>query len=197
MSSETSPAGLPANLKLLLTEQLDGDEHVLWTAVPNWRRAARQKILAALLGAVVCTYAVYEIFFKHGTSGLSALTRISWGIFFLLGLQLLIAPFRSAWQLRRTLYALTNRRAFVIMMGRQISVQTFKTFRLGHVETLMDGTGGGDLIFGRALQYAPGGPRYEREVGFYALEDVPAAVAALKASHQRPGQPVEARSEEE
>ena len=174
-------------LKRVLSEQLEADEHVLWSSMPVPARAANQKILGTLLGALFCAAAVYEWFFDKGlsTAG-SPYGRTCLLILALLYLGSLVAPFRAAWKARRTLYAITNRRAFVIVMGRQLVIQSFKTFRLGHVETSMNSTGGGDLIFGRAMQYAPGGPRYEREVAFYHLEDVHAAVAALKSSHNRP-----------
>jgi hypothetical protein len=199
MSSPSSQTALSASLKGVLAEQLEPDEHVLWTAAPQPRRAANRKSLPAVAGVVLCVCAVFAVFFGSGRFAVPSTSWLSaalWAYFFFFGLGLIAAPFRGAWRARRTLYALTNRRAFVIVLGRQINIQTFKTFRLGHVETVLKDAGGGDLIFGRALQYAPGGPRYELEVGFYDLEGVNAALAALKASHSKPAPAAVATSDE-
>ena len=187
MSSQVPQTALRNRLKSVLSEQLEGDEYLLWTSMPLPRQAATQKIYIALAGVLCCVAALHAWFFDKIFHPLGLVYgQIGWLAVLVLGILWLAAPLRAGWKAGRTMYAISNRRAFVIVLGRKIFIQAFKTFRLGHVETLLNRSGCGDLMFGRALQYAPGGPRYEREVGFYGLEDVHEAVAALKASHEKP-----------
>ena len=125
---------LPASLRTLIEAELDPGEHLTWLAQPLGGRLARQAVPAALFGGVWTLLAVlWTAGAAWGTGAAPA--DAGWfrwfplfGLpFILVGLGLLLSPWRAHRRAGRSAYVLTNRRALLFLghSARRTEVRAF------------------------------------------------------------------------
>jgi hypothetical protein len=150
--------GLPSELDAKVRAELRFGEVLLWSGQPNPAYFARRALPAAIIGAVVTTISL--LFFLHhvwesltvgrkgGVDHGGAESWIVIGLFSLIGLGLMSAPFWERRNAKRTCYALTDRRAIVweAEYSGEVEVRSFRPEDLNRVYRV-ENHRGGDLVF--------------------------------------------------
>lgn len=166
----------------------DADEKVLWTGQPDPRRAAVRALPASFGGIPVTAFAMFfmvsiAVTHRHGALG-GGRVHIDWlsaifGIPILVaGCYLLLAPLWAIRQATRTTYAITSKRAMILIPGRTDSVETFGPRDLQWIRLKLRKNETGDLGF-KSVQTTPPQvwwrfdyrypePRFE-DVGFFGV----------------------------
>jgi hypothetical protein len=180
---------IPSSLQALLARELARGERVVWLAQP----APVARVLASastfLVGipflafALFWTWAATGGFASPWTAYSIVFTRFAYlwgGMFIVSGAAMLLSPVWAWWVARRTLYAVTDRRAIVIEMPlRQVTIRTFAGEQLATATRRENPSGRGDLIFDREASNGRRGQTVYRDIGFFGIEDVTAVQALL------------------
>ncbi len=167
----------------VIKTELDKGERVLWTGQPDAARLMERALPGAAFGVFGLSFL---LFWMWGTTNelrqkLSAgLTPDLLNIFFAalglvgigLTLILIIWPFLEHNRAPHTFYALTNRRALIIVEGVvENRVQTVKPAEFA-LERRDKTDGRGDLILKREVNSQPGRRYADTEIGFFGIENV-------------------------
>lgn len=182
---------LPFDLQRRLDDELDSSERLLWAGQPDPGRMARQGGCLAAFGIPWTLFAVFWTVtasgiggiissgFPGGSRGPGALFGLFGLPFIAVGLGLLTAPFWMARRARRTIYAVTDKRALIIEggFGGSFSVRSLAPPLLADRARNQRSDDSGDLVFTRTRQVTwqntSDGPRSNTSVaGFYAVADV-------------------------
>ncbi len=173
-----------------LTERLDAElakgERVVWSGQPIAWRFVWPSVFIVLFGIPWTAFAIFWIATASGIAGhvpgeapgVFSLFRFFplFGIpFVLVGLVMLSAPYWALRRARRTVYAITDRRALLIEGGllRGVSVRSIEPERLNDVTRTQFDDGSGSLILRRQYQ----GNVHNRgaqflNIGFHCIPDV-------------------------
>ena len=180
---------LNPRLEDILARELARGERVVW----HGRPAPLSRVLASghtfLFGI---PFFAFSVFWTWGASGgfneqrtgdavaFSKFALLWGGMFILVGASLLLSPVWAWWVARRTLYAVTDRRAILIEVPlRRATIQSFVGERLTDVVRRESPSGRGDLIFEREASKGSKGRTVYRDVGFFGLEDARAVQLLL------------------
>ncbi len=175
---------LPSELAAQMGAELRPGERIDWVGQPIPARLARKGIAIVLFGL---PFTAFALFWMYGASGGfsrhsgfpddGGFTRIFplFGLIPLLaGLGMLTSPYWLLRKARRTVYAVTDRRALVIE-GRifgGITVRSFEPGELADRRRVQHADGTGDLILERQWRTQNEVRRGSPEVGFLAIADV-------------------------
>ena len=169
-------------LKGLLDAELDKDEQLGWSGQPRPGRFARQYLPVALFGILFGGFAVFWTCMalfgvrQTGEAGPMRLLFPLWGLpFILVGLSMLCSPLWGLRQAKRTLYAVTDRRAIIIRRGFSVRISSYKAEQVGEHSKRLRNDGSGDLIFDQLVDWSAGqsdNGRPLRKVGFFGIENV-------------------------
>jgi hypothetical protein len=180
----------------MIDAELSSGERVAWSGQPLPGRFARRALPTVLLGI---PWTAFAIFWTAGAAWGTAKARDAgvfrafplFGLpFILIGLGMLASPYWMRRKAKRTVYVLTNRRAFVLAAGRRgsITVRSFELQRLTELRRKQNSDGSGDLTFARDLHRDSDGHGYFTDVGFQAIRDVKSVEDKVRAlvAQQRP-----------
>jgi hypothetical protein len=183
---------LPPDLDALVRDELGPGERPLWAAQPLAGRTALQACLIWLFAVPWTAFSVFWTVMAASAAG----AMDGWGVIFPLwgtpfvavGLAMLSAPVWAWRGARRTLYAVTDRRAVVFTASgfRGISVRTFAPAALADVRRTERPDGSGDLVFSRTTTVDSDGDRSTTDAGFLNVADVRGAEGAVRALTARP-----------
>ncbi|GAB4150416.1 MAG: hypothetical protein Tsb009_25240 [Planctomycetaceae bacterium] len=181
---------LSFNMQDRIDSELESGETVVWAGQPLPGQFARRAIPVALFGIPFTAFSIFWIVtaavgigegFQQGDDFVPKIFACFplFGVpFLLVGLGLVSAPYWAARRARKTLYALTNRRAIIWEAGWWKSV-TIRSFRGDDLKKMIrkersDGTG--DLIFEDMTQliqaHSDGVHLARHQVGFLGVENV-------------------------
>jgi len=162
--------------------ELDEDENLLWSGIPDRKTYASSNPFRAIFGRVIfiagaiALYMAHELMLANPRS--PAIFVVMFGIIFtIFGAGLAIKPFWHWWTSPATFYGVTNYRAIIAHTRPWKALRNFNSQQIEMVvsETHADGTG--NIIFAtepfgrlRALRAA---------VGFWGTADPEGAVGAL------------------
>ena len=185
---------VPYALADILERELEPKERVVWRGQPDVVRFMIRRIAIFLFGIPFCAFAVFWTVsatsrpMARGAMGKSAfpwfVARLG-GMFIAIGAFMLLSPLLSWWVARRTLYAVTDRRALLIEAPWRRRIQAFAGERLLNVVRVEDGYGRGDIILERLPISGSRGRTTVREIGFFGLEDVKHVEQLLRATVDR------------
>jgi len=174
-------AVLPPELRRRVDAELASGERVVWLGQPVPWLFAREGWMSVVIGIVWTGFVLYWMAGAAGMvegrprqpNGWEQTLLPLWGIpFFLIGFYLLTMPYWLARKARRTIYALTDRRAIVweVASWGKTTVRSFTPDRLLSMTRRARGGGGrGDLIFEQFLERNGSGTTTIRR-GFMAIE---------------------------
>lgn len=166
-----------------LSVELDAGERVLWTDQPSPSRMRRKALPALLFSLPMGAFMVFWIWGASAPVRSTLAAGKTLSLFFvalpasgLLGLAFVLLLFFSPWiavaTARRTFYALTDRRALVVVAGNKKKVQSVTPQEFSLVRRdLSDGSG--DLIFKRETT-GTGEDETTTEIGFFGIPNAPA-----------------------
>lgn len=181
-----SPPALPPPPDAIAA-RLEPDENVLWLGRPAPHVFMLRGSMSAMYGAC---WAILGSFWYKGSGGVGHNTVFTgwWSVlplvtvpFILAGLSFFLYPMRLGARARRTWYAVTDRRAFIVEIrkGRPAQVRLFAPAELGAPELRSRFDGLDDLLLTRrALEHPHLTPRLED--GFFGVRNGAGAVKALQ-----------------
>ena len=172
---------IPSRLQELLARELERGERVAWQARPRPLPRALASWGTFVFGI---PFFAFSVFWTWGATGgfndrrtgdhaAFSTFALLWGSMFVVGgASMLLSPLWAWWVARRTLYAVTDRRAIHIQVPlRRAIIQSFAGERLAAVVRREGPNGAGDLIFEREASKGSKGRTVYRDVGFFGLED--------------------------
>lgn len=193
---------LPPELLSALDAELRQGERVAWAARPKvWRAAIGKAIIPCLFGIPFLGFAIFWTSMAFWMSGAAAADGsggdgranapawFSWAFplfgipFILVGAGLVTSPYWVARRYRRTVYAVTDRRALVLATGRSTTVRSWEPNEIRAPTKTRRADGSGDLLFVDASFVSPRGMHtiVAGGDGFHGTEDVDGAEAAILA----------------
>jgi hypothetical protein len=168
---------LPPSVRVIVENELQVGESILWMAQPSARRFAFASLPTLLWGI---PFTAFAVFWTCGAARFRwpAFSQpwdffCLWGIpFVVVGLGMLLSPARGAWRARRTAYLITNRRAVVFEGGWSTTIRSYGPAQLKQIHRKQRADGGGDIIFEREAQTGHRGRIVYTDIGFMGLEEV-------------------------
>jgi hypothetical protein len=152
--------------------QLEPGERLLWWGKPDPKRGLLLTIPIALFGI---PWTAFSIFWMSAASGLVfGNSQRSWfslfalfGLpFVLVGLGMLTAPYWAYLKAQQTIYALTSRRALIIIGGRATKVQSYTGSDIGTIERTDRANGKSDVLFATVTT-----SKSTQSIGFMGIEN--------------------------
>jgi len=165
----------------LLNPQLEPGEWVYWTGKPLPLRMALEEREALGLGILsVVTLILLQMVYPHEHIFSIPLLGIGFGVewidlfFGVIALLFLAQPIYRYWTATRTIYAITDRRAFTLKPTRKGKIVQSYT-KIQRIERRDLAQGRGDLIFGTrrlVTNYGRFGARiHSKDIGFFGIEN--------------------------
>lgn len=195
---------VPYALREWVDREIEPGERLQWMDVPAPRFFTGPATAAFLFGIPWTAFAVFwTVMAAWGTRqaahtgaprAFSILFPLFGVPFILIGLGMLSCPFWAYRKARRTVYAITDRRAILFEGGRSLTVRSFPPDKLRNVFRKERKDGSGDVIFYCRTRRDSDGDRHAQDVGFLrirnakAVEDLIqelAKTAAPKAGDER------------
>ncbi len=172
---------LPADLDALVRDELAVDERVLYAARPSAARAVLMSFAAWIFAVPWTAFSVFWMFAAAGGMNGEWPTGAGWvfplfGVpFVLVGLAMLAAPLKTWHTSRRSLCAVTDRRAITFEGAglRGITVRSFAPEAIGEPRRTENPDGSGTVLFARDATGMP--------AGFHNVPNARGAEAALRA----------------
>ncbi len=150
--AEIDPA-VSSELADRVANELEADERLLWVGQPRLDLATRPAFFLVPFGIVFAGFAVlWMVLAGAMTGGLMAPCALP---FIAVGIGLIASPVWLRSQARKTLYALTNRRAIIwepAWFGAT-TVRNYTAAGLGHMSRTERADGSGDLVFEEITTY--------------------------------------------
>ena len=169
-------AMVPMELRERVERELEAGERVVWMERPIGRMWTTVSVAAFLFGIPWTGFAVFWMLgaagfewpdFREGESFFCL-----FGLpFILIGLGMLSSPLWVRRLARRTVYAITDRRAISIAGLWWTTVRSFYPAQLGEVYRRERRDGSGDVIIGQRAWRDSDGDRQTVEVGFEGVRD--------------------------
>ncbi|HKP12558.1 MAG TPA: hypothetical protein VJZ91_10625 [Blastocatellia bacterium] len=152
--------------------QLDAGERLLWYGRPDPKRQLFGSLFVLLFGI---PWTAFALFWTAAASGLvwgelgfgwHSLFAL-WGVpFVLVGFGMLSSPYWTYRKAKRTVYAVTSRRALIISGTRERKVQSFAARDIGLIERTERGNGKGDVMFASSAS-----DKTPQRIGFTGIAD--------------------------
>ena len=178
-SAQLWSEGIDAAASEYLKSQIESDEKVLWsgtTDVAGRRKRLIPVVISCLFMLLLC-------------SGFMALNNpspwlpIGLAVVVFLGIPIFVV-WRQTDHLKRTLYALTDKRALMLSVGKPKRTESYPPEKIEILETVGRPGGRGDLFFTKLRGRAAGAPgrRTSYKHGFLSIRDVKQVAALMRAT---------------
>ncbi len=178
--------------------ELEPGEQLKWVGAPEPTRMMIQSLPILVFAIPWTAFALFWMAMALSSvsrspihSGVSMIFPLFGLPFVLIGLCMLSAPVWARRKARRTVYAVTDRRAMIILTGRTRSVRSFGRTSMTERECRERADRSGDLIFYRKISSDGEGGTNSTPVGFFAIPDV-RSVERLVINLESNGGPTEA-----
>lgn len=167
--------------KLVETEMESG-ESLRWIGEPKPSRIAWKGLPITLFGIPFTAFSVFWIFMA--ADGINAGEDMGafrffplFGIpFLLIGIGMLLAPLWLYLRSKKSVYAITSKRAIIFEGLFSFSIRSFKENKLNKLERRQKADGSGDIIFFKEIAESSGGTRnkghHQKEIGFFGIPEV-------------------------
>lgn len=178
---------LPYDLRQLVERELNADETTAWVGRPRPIRMAIKALPMALFAIPFTGFAVYWMYsasgFKMPNGGNGGVSFFSlFGVpFVIVGVGLLFSPLWKMRVAKRTVYAVTNKRAIVFEGGWGTSVRSFGPDQLQNMNRKQRSDGSGDIVFKKEMHGTRRHDAPAKEIGFLGIDDVKHAEEKIRA----------------
>ncbi|MEW6207400.1 MAG: hypothetical protein AB1631_03470 [Acidobacteriota bacterium] len=169
------------DLQMKTQDEMEAGERLLWSDQPDPKRLSRRAILISLFGIPWTAFALFWVVaaagfrlpdFSSFSDGFQAVFPLFGIPFVLIGMGMLAAPLWAYRSAKRTVYAITNRRALVISFGRAKKVQSYFEQDIGDINRTERADGSGNLIFRAEETTDNRGNVRLNQIGFFGVRDV-------------------------
>lgn len=158
--------------------ELEHGEHLVWYGQPSGAVMAKSTWPVFIFAVPWTLFSLFwtgmALFITDGIeSGVFGWLFPLFGLPFIgIGFWMLAAPFRAAQKAKRTIYAITNKRAVIITTGAVKKVQSFYPKDIKDIRRTEKTDGSGNLHFAaESLQPSRGGA-YNQQSGFLGIPEV-------------------------
>lgn len=146
----------------VIEQELDSDEKLLWSDVPDARRMMLPAIPIVLFGLGWNAFMINFIYMWNngqqnvqGPGGLFGMQGILGNMFFIpfiaVGLGTLLAPFWIYRSAKNTAYGISDKRVLIVTQNWSKRVQSFCPKDVSEIQRIERNDGTGDLILGRQI----------------------------------------------
>lgn len=180
-------------MQRILERELYSGERVVWSQQPRPAALVRQSFTTFLFGIPFFAFAVLWTYGASGGFESSRSHKASWppwfpflwgGMFMVVGAGLLLSPLWAYWTALRTVYAITDQRALLIVAPWRRSIHSFVGQQLVEIHRVEDDGDRGDIVFHREVRSGRRGDSYF-DVGFLGIEGVREAENSLRNLHAK------------
>jgi hypothetical protein len=191
-------ANLTHDQQAQIESELKPGESIVWLGQPKANRFAWQTLPIVLFGIPWTAFALFWTAMAFvGTRKMKGDDAMSTGFrwffplfgppFVLIGWGMLSAPFWAKRKARRTIYAITDRRAISFEGGQGTTVRSYAPDQLGELERKENRDGSGNVIIRRVSWRDGDGDSHRSWVGFFAVPNVREVEALLNALASKTG----------
>ncbi len=161
---------MAAELHKLLNDQLDSNERIHWTGQPIPERHYADSAKSCYgFGAVWCILvSFFTVVSMIGRNWFFVVFMIP---FWAIGIYILWAPSKARRRASRTLYAITDRRALILIHGRNLEIRSFFLDKLDGYEVQASADGTGNLIL-RYDIFEDSEGQNRRASGFFGVPNI-------------------------
>ena len=176
------PKPVSLELENKIRNELASGERILWLEQPIPRFLTAVSISTFLFGIPWTAFTIFWMFAAAGfrkpelSRGIFNLFPLFGLPFFLVGIGMLTSPLWSYRKALKTVYAITDRRAFVLISGRTTTIRSYLPERLQDIHRIEKRDGTGDVIFGPASE----GNHQAHACGFLNIRNPKAAEQTLR-----------------
>jgi hypothetical protein len=171
----------------IATRQLDSGERLLWSGSPTGGSMALSALPAALFGIPFTGFAVFWIVTawsgtRHMPHGMTPFQFFPlFGIpFLIVGFGILTSPLWAYLTAKSTVYAVTDRRAMIMVGWPRAAVQSYGPADIRDLQRVEGADGRGTLMFASQVWTGNNGfPRSSR-IGFVGISDVRAVEQLIR-----------------
>ena len=160
--------------RLILEPELEHGEVLQWCGQPAPDTLVGSKWLLGILGLFLALGGLVWFIASPGDLGAGSPMAIFFGV----ALMLMLTPVWDRWTEKRTVYAVTNRRALVVSAPWQRTVFAFSASQAAAAQAQQADDGQTNLVFHRQVSQGKGGTRYS-DVGFLGITEGDAALALV------------------
>lgn len=177
-------------MQRVLANELRQGEVLFWREQPRPGALARRSSTTFLFGipffafAVFWTIAASGGFSKVKSGSFPSWFPVLWGSMFIIaGAAMLLSPAWAYLKALRTVYAITDQRAILIVATLRRTVHSFVGQHLVDIHRVENDAGHGDIIFHRQARSGKRGDYYY-DVGFFGIDRVREVEEALRELHE-------------
>jgi hypothetical protein len=159
--------------------QIDGGERLLWSGTPAPGVAAVKALPASLFGIPFTGFAVFWIWGAWSATssgprppGPFVLFPLFGVPFVLIGLGVLLSPLWAWLAAHKTVYAVTDKRALIIVGGGARGVRSFTRDDIGDITRFEQSDGSGSVYFATRSSLGSRGRIRHSRVGFEGIPEV-------------------------
>ncbi len=171
---------IPHEMRQVLERELDRGERALWMGQPSPGRMAKRNLPILIFAIPWTAFAIFWMagaagfkipdFSKGGMENLFSLFGIP---FVLIGLGMFLSPLWAMKKAKKTIYAITDKRAIIMKLGRRMAIQSFLPQQLQSLRRAQRADGSGDIIFKKEFTVDSRGQRSATtEIGFFGIQNV-------------------------
>jgi hypothetical protein len=181
---------LDAYLEAVLLSELGPGERLLWAGQPGPGGLAKNTWPMALFAIPWTAFALTWVALAlAGARALGHVLAYAFPLFgvphLAIGFWMLSGPLRARARARRTVYAVTDRRALILDAGRTTIVESHDRAALGAITRRDRRDGTGDVLLSRTTWVDSDGDRRANEVGFFAIAGAREVERLLRAGASR------------
>jgi hypothetical protein len=178
-------------MQRVLENELRAGERVVWCQQPRPAALAGKSSVTFLFGIPFFAFAVFwTLAASGGISKVKGGSFPSWfpilwgGMFVVVGAALLLSPAWAFWRATRTVYAVTDLRAILIVATWRRTIYSFVGQHLVDIHRVEDDAGRGDIVFHREARSGNRRDSYY-DVGFLGIERVREVEDSLRALYDK------------
>ncbi|NOQ35400.1 MAG: hypothetical protein GQ569_05830 [Methylococcaceae bacterium] len=166
-----------------IQNELNHREVMKWSGRPKPRAFAASSLIIFLFAIPWTAFSIFWIFAASGfqvpdfDEGFDFFPLFGLPFLFI-GIGMLLSPIFMYSKAKKTVYVITNQRAFQLYCGKRKKVKSYAPEEIGHIERIEEQDGSGNLYFATE-QYATKRGTREVKVGFLGISDVKMAETRL------------------
>jgi hypothetical protein len=167
-------------LKKKINDEKRPNERVLWSGTPIPIQLAKQALGQSFFGIFFFGFAVFWTYGAFHQSNGESIFPLFGIPFLLVGAVLLFSPIIEWIKGYKTVYVVTDQRAFILENRKRIQVTNFDPERISNIEKSLNIDGSGDVILIKEHSTDSDGDKKTERKGFFAVRNVKEVEKAIR-----------------
>ena len=167
-------------LKKVLDNEKRPLERVLWSGTPIPKQLAKKSLGTMFFGIFVLGFSIFWVHGAYTQSNGESLFPLFGIPFVIVALGVFFSPLTAWLNARKTIYVITDQRAFILEHGKKIKVTNFNLEQIVNIEKSVNIDGSGDLVLLKEHSVDSDGDKKTEDKGFFAIRDVKTAESAIR-----------------